>query len=681
MARKKWVFQPTDKALAKELAGECGVDPMTALLLAGRGMCDPFEIESFLNGDQPMADPYELPDMQAAVERIRLAMDRGERIAVCGDYDADGVTASAVLFTYLRTAGCDVVCYIPERLEEGYGLHRATIDALHQMGVTLIVTVDNGIGASEEVTYAAPLQMDVVVTDHHQPGPVLPSAVAVVDSYVGMPEDCFADYAGVGVAFKLVCALENCPCEALIPQYGELVLIGTVADVVPLQGENRLLVQQGLQCLAASRRVGLQKLMELARIDPASLTAEQVAFTIAPRLNAAGRMGKSMRAFDLLTTEDPTVAAQLAEEICRENTRRQEVESAVSQACQAAYMQSKACRHDRVIVVAGDDWHHGVLGIVAARLCNQFGKPAVVLCKNGAVAKGSARSLDGFNIFEAITACSHLLLQCGGHTLAAGLTLQTDRIDAFREAINDYAARRGPRPLPQLVIDCKLNPAGVNDHTAYAVQSLAPFGSANPVPKFALMNMRITALTPVGNGHSLRVSLARDGVPVTCMAFGTSLQKFAFAPGDAVDVAIVFRHGTYKGNPTVTAVVQDVRPAGLPDDFWDDMLLFEQFGGDLPLTAAQRRHICPGREELAAVFRYLRKTPELALPPDILAMRLPAPLNAGQLFVALCVFEEFGCVRWSFDGELLHLSFTAPEHKFDLADSSVLYKLQHDPVM
>ncbi len=677
MARKKWEFKSVDKTLATNLANECNVDPMVALLLSARGMTEPYDIDSFVGEEIQLSDPYELPDMEKAVTRIRKAIAEGESIAICGDYDADGVTSSALLYRYLTQCGCDVICEIPERLGEGYGLHRSTIERVHEQGAHLIVTVDNGISCLDEVEYAKSLGIDVVITDHHRPGATLPDAVAVVDPYIGMPADCFMDYAGVGVAFKLVCALEDCACEELMDEYGDLVAIGTVADVVPLVDENRRLVQLGLSALNRMERVGVQELIFAADVVSEQIGADQISYAIAPRINAAGRMGESYRAFRLLITDDVDEARTLAAEICRENLRRQDVESCVSDACRIHHFESGIHFYDRVIVIAGYDWHHGVLGIVAARLCAQFGKPTIVLTIDGGIAKGSARSVEGFDIFKALTACSEHLLQCGGHTLAAGLTLSSDKIDVFREAINTYARSLGERPLPKLSIDCRLSPYGADEQTAYAIRCLAPHGNKNPVPVFALMRMEIAGIQPVGGGKSQRLVLSRDGNTVVCMKFGTASKDFSYQVGDVVDVAVVFRYSTYKNRPAFSLVVQDIRPTNFDHDgMFDDLLLFEQFMSGEDTSKEERLRLIPSREEMGTIFRYLRLNPSLKITPDVLLWRLGGELSTAKLLSTLMVFQEYGFCDFFFDGENLHITYLNPTGKVDLSNSEFLLKLQ-----
>ncbi len=677
MAQKKWVFNNFNKLLANELAAECDIDPMVALLLSGRGFEDAADIDSFICQDQQLSDPFELPDMQLAVERIERAIQAKEIIAVCGDYDADGVTASALLYSYLAQRGCPVICDIPERLEEGYGLHRSTIDRLKGENVSLIITVDNGIGCIDEIDYAVNLDIDVVVTDHHRPGHQLPNACAIVDPYLDQSGYGFLHYSGVGVAFKLICALENCPCEELMPEYGDLVAIGTVADVVPLVDENRLLVKQGIQALNNTERVGLLELIAASDLPGEQLSADQISYAIAPRINAAGRMGKSRRAFELLITQDVDEARELAGEICFENMRRHDVEATVSSTCRIQHLQSGRYFYDRVIVIAGHGWHPGVLGIVAARICSQFGKPTIVLSVEDETAKGSARSIDGFDLFEALSACSDCLLQFGGHTLAAGLTIDYDKIDEFRIKINEYARASGPRPVPQLNIDCKLTPLGAGEQTAQAIRCLAPHGCQNPAPVFALMNMQLDSIQPVGGGKSARMILSRNGSSVVCMKFGTSPCELPFQVGDVIDLAVVYRYSTYRNKPAFSLVVQDYRPSGFNDSaMFDDLIKFEGFMAGEEIALEERIKLVPSREQMGTIYRFIRFHKKLEITPDVFLFRLGYLVSAGQLLVSLKVFEEFDFVEYYFDGEKLCITYHETQGKFDLSNSDILLKLQ-----
>ena len=482
MSRKKWVISPCDRDAAASISENCGVDPFAAYLLCARGITDEFEVESFLY-DTDLMNPFELPDMDKAAERTLSAIENGEKITVFGDYDADGVTSTALLYSYLKSKGACVDYYIPDRAGEGYGMSIDAIQALKERGTELIITVDNGISAIEEVEYAHNIGMDVVVTDHHRVGEALPRAVAVVDPHRADAELEFREWAGVGVAFKFICALEGDEGYELLEQYGDIVALGTVADIVSLRGENRIIVRSGIAYMNAAisegtLRPGLAALLE-ASGSTAALDSSSLAFRFAPRINAAGRMGSAYTALRLLLSESREEALQIAEEISQANTERQTIELQIAQSAIDYIEENPHIKYQRVIVVAGKDWHQGVIGIVASRLVEKYGKPAIIISRSGEIAKGSGRSIEGFSLYDALTYCSELLTQYGGHTLAAGMSIEDDKIDQFREKINEYASGATPA-VPVISIDCKLNPASINPELVYSMQMLEPFGAENP---------------------------------------------------------------------------------------------------------------------------------------------------------------------------------------------------------
>ncbi|MBR5134976.1 MAG: single-stranded-DNA-specific exonuclease RecJ, partial [Clostridia bacterium] len=443
MSFRRWTFAPIDKEAAATLASECDIDAFLALLLTARGITDPEEAAALLEGEEELGDPFAFADMDAAVERIQTAIDRGEHIAVFGDYDADGVTATVLMVTYLREKGANVSYRLPRREEGGYGLHIDTVDAFARDGVSLIVTVDNGISSIEEVAHANALGIDVVVTDHHQPQGELPAAVAVVDPH---REDCeseFKWYAGVGVAFKLVCAMEG-DDEFALERYADLVALGTLADVMALQGENRRLVREGLALINRQTRVGLAALAEEAGAGGRRQTSSSAVFTLAPRINAAGRMGDPDAAVALLLSESPDEAAMLAKRIAQFNVERQKTETEIMAEVTAYIDANPDVMAQRVIVLSGQQWFSGVVGIIAARVLEKYGKPCILLSVQDGVAKGSGRSVTGFSLFDAIASCEDMLLNYGGHQLAAGLGLEPSRVDEFRRRINEYAEKTSP---------------------------------------------------------------------------------------------------------------------------------------------------------------------------------------------------------------------------------------------
>ena len=423
-----WTISSYEPADARALCA-AGFSPITAALLCSRGYRDAGAAREFLSCSYPLSSPFALLDMDKAAARVKQALARREHIAVFGDYDVDGITATCLLTEYLRSKGGHVTSYIPARLEEGYGLNPIAIDTLKKQGVELIVTVDCGITANHEAALCRELGIDLVITDHHECKSELPQAIALVD-----PQPV-TEMAGVGVAFKLAAAIEG-EQETLLDQYCDFLCLGTVADVMPLTGENRTMVARGLKALENPRRVGIAALMAECSVQKGPVTAGTIGYTLAPRINAAGRMGQVNVATELFLTHDAMRAAELAQQLCRLNRHRQEVESEIYQDAVAMLSHGKA---PSAIVLSDEKWHQGVVGIVASRLAEEYSCPAFLICLDGDKGKASSRSYGGFNLFGALQALSPLLESYGGHELAAGFTIDRDNIPAFRDRMNEYA--------------------------------------------------------------------------------------------------------------------------------------------------------------------------------------------------------------------------------------------------
>ncbi len=656
---KRWQVATTDKALALELAEECGIDALVALILTSRGFCDPFEVEEFLSDELEFGDPFELADMDKAVKRINSAIESRERICVYGDYDADGVTSTAMLYTYLRDRGADVCYMVPERAE-GYGLNCDAIDRMKADGVRLMITVDNGITAAEEVAYATELGIDTVVTDHHLPQDSLPEAVAVVDPHRADCPSYFKDYAGAGVCFKLLCALEG-DVERICSGYSDLAAVGTVADVMRLTGENRAIVRCGLTRLG--ERVGISSIIDVAGLRKRALSASTVGYGIAPRLNAAGRVGSCLRAVRLLIENDREAAAELAAEINLANSERQAMERDIS--TQAIELIQKGnMQYDRVLVVCGSGWHHGVIGIVAARICDRYGRPAIVLSDEGDMAVGSARSVGDFSLYDAISSCADILGRFGGHAQAAGLCMAMDRVDEFRRRINDYARERyGDMPFDTLSIDCKLKPSAFTVDMVHSLDALAPFGTGNPMPIFGLFSMRLDRITPVGNGAHLRLEVSRDGASVTVMRFGCTAEEFGYKIGDTVDLAVSADINEYMGMEQVSLSAKAMRPSGLEEEaLLRDIRRFERLmrgeeHGAKPLT----------REAVIKVYRAVGD----GYKGDETVLCVRAGCSYFELRAALETLSELGIVSLGFDGSAISVAVNPVKEKMQLEASDI----------
>lgn len=679
MILRKWEVRPLDKERAAAFAQTYGVPFFLAMLMNIRGLDDAAHLREFLGEGEPLSDPFLLKDMDKAAARITRAVDNMEKIAVYGDYDADGVTSTAMLYSYLETRGADVIFYIPQREGEGYGMNMGAVEYLKEQGVSLIVTVDNGISSVQEVARANELGIDVVVTDHHRPQEILPDAVAVVDAY--RPDDTspYKHFSGVGIAFKLLMALEDGAgdVEDLLEAYSDLAAIGTIGDIVPLTGENRTLIRAGLERLSQSDRPGVQALLENAGIAGKALTSTNVAFTLVPRINATGRMGAPERAVRLLISGYEEEAEVLSEEICADNEERRRVEAEIAEAA-FADIEAKGYMKDRVVVVDGENWHHGVIGIVASRVTERCGKPCMIISRGETEAKGSGRSIEGFSLFEAICACGDLLLKFGGHPMAAGITLKPENIEAFRKRINRYAAEHFPQmPTQTVTLDCKLNPAALSVSMAQSLTQLEPFGNGNPQPVFGLFNMELSNVTPVGGGGHLRLTLEKNGAVITAMRFNTKPEELPYHIGDKIDLAVQLEAREFRGQPSLTVIVRDMKFAAFnTEKNIASLASFEKWQRGEVLSVEDKNRLYPDRACLAAIYRALRTVNGKETDQVRFVSQFGKDMTLGLFKTALLVFEERGLVHSEIADDTFTATLIETSGKTDITRSPVLLALQ-----
>lgn len=679
MILRKWEVRPLDKERAAAFAQTYGVPFFLAMLMNIRGLDDAVHLREFLGEGEPLSDPFLLKDMDKAAARITRAVDNMEKIAVYGDYDADGVTSTAMLYSYLETRGADVIFYIPQREGEGYGMNIGAVEYLKEQGVSLIVTVDNGISSVQEVARANELGIDVVVTDHHRPQEILPDAVAVVDAY--RPDDTspYKHFSGVGIAFKLLMALEDGAgdVEDLLEAYSDLAAIGTIGDIVPLTGENRTLIRAGLERLSQSDRPGVQALLENAGIAGKALTSTNVAFTLVPRINATGRMGAPERAVRLLISGYEEEAEVLSEEICADNEERRRVEAEIAEAA-FADIGAKGYMKDRVVVVDGENWHHGVIGIVASRVTERCGKPCMIISRGETEAKGSGRSIEGFSLFEAICACGDLLLKFGGHPMAAGITLKPENIEAFRKRINQYAAEHFPQmPTQTVTLDCKLNPAALSVSMAQSLTQLEPFGNGNPQPVFGLFNMELSNVTPVGGGGHLRLTLEKNGAVITAMRFNTKPEELPYHIGDKIDLAVQLEAREFRGQPSLTVIVRDMKFAAFnTEKNIASLASFEKWQRGEVLSVEDKNRLYPDRACLAAIYRALRTVNGKETDQVRFVSQFGKDMTLGLFKTALLVFEERGLVHSEIADDTFTATLIETSGKTDITRSPVLLALQ-----
>ena len=669
-----WNVSQPDMGAVNALSG-CGYGPVTAMVLAARGIKDPRQALSYLRCDAPLCDPYAMQDMDLAAARVGLAMTRGETVAVFGDYDVDGITATSLLTHFLRGCGMRCIPYIPGRLEEGYGLNPIAIRQLKEEGVSLIITVDCGITAVEEAELCRRLGIDLVITDHHECKDTLPKACAVVDPH--RPDDRYPhkNLSGVGVAFKLACALCG-DAQQVLEQYADMVCLGTVADVMPLQGENRVFADRGLQMLRATRRPGLAALMAQCNCDVNALSSSTIGFVLAPRINAAGRMGRIELALELFLTEDPKAGMEAAQALCELNKQRQDVESEIYE--QALSMLPEGST-PKAIVLADDSWHQGVVGIVSSRIAEEFCCPTFLICLDGDHGKASSRSYGGFNLFSALTTLSPLLESYGGHELAAGFTIRRDQISAFREAICDLVARHNQHHTPHTVldVDCDLPPELLTLGNVQSLDALEPCGNGCPKPVLMMRGLTVERTQIVGGGKHLRLRLRKGRHGFNAIYFSCGQEMYSVQQGEVIDVAFNPQINEFRDERTVQMNVLDLRPScnAACDPELSHYLRFQSGSDD----AALAQYLLPDRATLGTVWRYLAATRESKELPMCLLRKIVrwsgAPLSLEKLLVCLDVFSDVGLVQLQRQQKSLLIKVASPQQKADLSESATMQRL------
>ena len=665
MGVKKWQIAGFNKMLAKELAVECDIDPIVALIASARGYTDPASLEEFLSDEPCFDDPRNLTDVEKAAEIINSNIENGSKIAVYGDYDCDGITSTVLMFSYLKSRGADCVYYIPDRFDEGYGMNTGAVEKLAGEGIKLLITVDNGIACHNEIKRAKELGMSVVVTDHHLPKETLPQADAVVDPHRVDCRSEFKEICGAEVAFKLICVLEEREPEELLPYYSDLLSVALTADVMPLIYENRAIVKYGIEKLKRSPLTGFSALMNVAAIQRDNISACRIAFGIALRINAAGRMGSAARAVELLLSDNMLNALGIANEIDDDNSERQRIEKEIFSEA-SAEIEKKGYFYDRVIVVDGEGWHNGVLGIVASRITERYGCPSIVISRNGDAASGSGRSIEGFSLYDAINAASDTLSKFGGHELAAGISLSSDKIPAFREKINEYASGCDFVP-PVLKLDCKLNPSGLTVELAEALKELEPFGQGNPSPLFGVFGVKLERINPIGGGKHLRLIFSKGDNSFQALLFGVTAEQFCFECGDLLDLAVTVSSDIYNGETRLSVQIKALRMNGTDDvRLFGEISCFNDYMAGRQVDAEQ---LLPSREETGSVYRLIASKPVTGERIKYLTLNT---VGYAKCEISLMVLSELGLIQK--DGAGFY-KITGAGRRTELANSAVYRNL------
>ncbi len=557
---KKWEFYKTDPSKVDEIAERNHISQLLAKIILNRGLEQEDEIKAFLNPQiTDLNDPFQLNDMDKAVERILKAREQQERVTVYGDYDVDGITSVAVVYQFLKELGMDIHYYLPSRLEEGYGLNNEAILKIKEQGTTLLITVDCGISAASETSYAKEIGIDVIVTDHHECPEVLPEAIAVVDAKRNDNTYPFNALAGVGVAFKLIQAIAyklELDRKSYL-KYLDIVCLGTVADIVPLVKENRVIVKFGLMLMKETRNVGLKAIILQSGYH--KIDSSMISFGIAPRINACGRMGKADLALELLLTTDEKKAIEIAEQLGTINKERQEAEKSIIDEA-IKLIEEKKLYEDNVIVVGEHGWHHGVIGIVASKITEMYYKPSVLVCFEDGIGKGSGRSIDGFDLHDALTYCGGDLLKFGGHEMAIGLTIQEEQFEKFRKDINQYAEGKLIKDkTPTIMADAEVNASMISMEHLKELQVLEPFGEANPVPVFIYKNMKVDGIRLLSNERHLKLILKDNTAIYDAIAFNMGEMQYSIKVGDKVDVLHYLEVNHFNHTDKIQLNVKDLK--------------------------------------------------------------------------------------------------------------------------
>ncbi len=648
MVLKHWIRPKVPGGLAQILSREYHIPLFLAEVLESRGIDSPAKAEEFLCSDTKLSDPFLLPDMKLAVSRITKALDTGEKITVYGDYDCDGVCATTILVRYFESLQKEVDFYIPSREEDGYGLNILALNKICERGTNLVITVDNGISALEEVDYASKLGMDLVITDHHQPGDKLPQAVAIVDPYRREFDLPFRGYAGAGIAFQLVRALSAKfgLSRALEKELLVLAAIATVGDVVPLKGENRLIVLQGLKWIPDCGNLGLKELFSVSGVK--NLTSRSISFGVVPRINAAGRMKNASLAVELFLCKDIKQANMIARQLENCNVERQEAEKNILKDALKQLDDKQEILRQRVLVLTGKEWDSGVIGIVASRLLERFGKPVFLLSTHGDTATGSARSMEGFSVFRALQACGQILEKYGGHTQAGGLTIRTELIETFSEKVNQYAESLEELPKEIKKIDRLLSPEEVTLEHAENLNKLEPYGAENPEPVFLMEEMKLNMVFPLSGGKHTKLLLEKSGSRIEVLCFGKETALFPYPLGTALDLLVNLEVNEYGGRKAPSLKAVEIRPTGIDDI----ALIQDQFWAD-ELCCRKDRSILKGhmilcREDIIPIYRFFRKKGYYQ--GDLMVLYLKSffhTISYVKFRTALEVLRELGLIKFS----------------------------------
>lgn len=669
---KKWIIRQPDEKAVSLLTSKTDLQKLAAEVIVSRGIDTLDKVKDFFS-DSELSSPFLINDMQEAVEIITNAVEDGKSICIYGDYDCDGITSTVMLYSYLECLGADVSYYIPER-EEGYGLNCDAIRKIAENGVELIITVDNGISAIKEAELIKELGIELVITDHHQPSDTLPCADAIVDPH---RKDCtspFKNLCGAGVVLKLLAALDDGNYDAVIEQFGDLAAIGTVADIVSLTGENRTIVNNGLRLLANTENLGLSALMEEARLSPEKINSTAAAFMIAPRINAAGRFGSPTTAVKLFLSEDEEEAGELAKELSELNAKRKKTENEIMTDIEKMIAENPDVLNERVLVLSGENWHHGVIGIVSARILQKYGKPNFIISIEGENARGSARSIEGYSIFKALSFCKEKLERFGGHNGAGGFSLKTDDIKEFTEMLYLYS-KTEHQDMPQysIIAEKILEPSDLTIAAVSGLDVLEPFGESNPRPIFAITGAKIAEVISLSEGKHTKLKLFYKNTYIFIVIFGVPTSDFLYKAEDYCDFLVSLEKNIYNGNTSISIRAVDYRKSGIKQaKYFAAKQTYEKIKLNEGIASELKERIIPSRDEMITVFKAVQNRP---VSFDTLYSDISSDsMNYCKYRFCLDILNELNIINIDYVNEII---IKNPEKiKADLESSEILRKLR-----
>ncbi len=669
---KKWIVRKPDSKYSEKILSESDVSQMCADILASRGFESAQEAAEKFFADE-LFDPFLLKDMREAADIINQAIENADRICIYGDYDCDGITSTVMLYSYLDCMGADVMYRLPER-HEGYGLNPEVVKEIAQQGAKLIVTVDNGISAIDEAELIYENGMKLVITDHHQPGEVLPRAEAIVNPHRTDCPSIFKNLCGAGVVLKLIAALEDGDYETAVNEYGEIAAIGTVADIVELSSENRYIVSQGLRLIENSERCGINALIGKSGIKfPATSTS--LAFGIAPRINASGRFGSPTLAARLLLTDDEQEAQMLCQQLESLNEERRKTENEIIDFISEKVNSNPDIAYQRVMVLSGENWHHGVIGIVAARILEKFDKPCFIISIEGDVARGSARSFGNFSVYKVLDYCSSVLTKYGGHLGAGGFSLKTEDIPKFEKLVQEYALNNFEvMPVPELVADKLIIPSEITIENIDSLNFLQPYGEGNRQPVFAVLGAEIMQIVPLSKGAHTKLKVKYGNVILDLLVFRVSPQDLFLKIGDRADFMVTLDTQVYNRQKSISVIVKDYRKSGMQQSkFFAAKDAYEKYRRCEPLPKAYYQKICPDREELIPVYqaitggRHNTETLYMSVASD--------KMNFCKLSLCVDIFSELGLAQMNYFSQ--GISPVKNPAKRNIDDSEILQNLRN----